>query len=89
MTISKNVEQDVLRVFRKGIPSIHFSDGTEKEFIDWTSQGADIYRDLLHLPPKMFRGATLIDFGAGTGENTIHFANRGVRALWSKSTTMP
>lgn len=74
---TKKVEKDVLSVFKKEIPSIHFSDKAEKDYHEWTSQAAYIYRDLLHIPPKLFSGASVIDFGAGTGENTIPLANWG------------
>ena len=36
-----------------------------------------MYRDLFKFPPKMFAGASLIDFGAGTGENTVTLARWG------------
>src|SRR3989338_6143145 len=77
MSNLKGIETEVLRVFREEIPSIHFSDKTASEYANWTSDTATIYRELFHLPPELFEGKTLIDFGAGTGENTVHFAGWG------------
>jgi SAM-dependent methyltransferase len=76
-TPTESVERVVLRVFKREIPSIHFSDKSDAAYAEWTEDAAYAYRDLLHVPPEMFRGASLIDFGAGTGENTVHFANWG------------
>ena len=36
-----------------------------------------MYRQLINFPPEMFAGKRLIDFGAGTGENTVYLANWG------------
>ena len=38
-----------------------------------------MYRRLFKFPPQMFAGASLIDFGAGTGENTVYLARWGAR----------
>src|SRR5262245_1326255 len=73
----KEVENQVLRVFKSEIPSIHFSDKGEADYKDWTADASTVYRELLHLPPELFQGKELIDFGAGTGEHTIQFANWG------------
>ena len=75
----KEVEQNVLNTFKKEIPSIHFSDKQERDYQLWIAKQPYIFRDLLHFPPKMFDGCSLIDFGAGTGENTIQFANWGAK----------
>jgi SAM-dependent methyltransferase len=75
----KKVEEAVIRTFKKEIPSVHFSDKTKAEYEEWISKLENLYHDLLHFPPKMFDGCSLIDFGAGTGENTIQFANWGAK----------
>ena len=75
----KEVEQSVLETFQAEIPSIYFSDKTEKEFEAYKENAAYLYRDLLKFPPAMFSGANLIDFGAGTGENTVYLANWGAK----------
>src|SRR5688572_11490963 len=73
----KKVEQSVLETFKAEIPSKYFSDKTEKEYEAYKANATYLYRDLLKFPPQMFRGQKLIDFGAGTGENTVYLANWG------------
>lgn len=76
---TKEVEQSVLETFQEEIPSIYFSDKTEKEYEDYKKNAEYLYRDLLKFPPAMFNGCNLIDFGAGTGENTVYLANWGAK----------
>jgi 2-polyprenyl-3-methyl-5-hydroxy-6-metoxy-1,4-benzoquinol methylase len=78
----KAVEQATLKTFKEEIPSIYFSDKTEADFKAYSDNAAYTYRDLLKFPPKMFDGASLIDFGAGTGENTISLA------IWGADCTL-
>ena len=73
----KQVEAATLKTFTEEIPSIYFSDKTEAEFETYSHNAEITYRDLLKFPPKMFQGADLIDFGAGTGENTVSLARWG------------
>ncbi|OGY90817.1 MAG: hypothetical protein A3H70_03740 [Candidatus Komeilibacteria bacterium RIFCSPLOWO2_02_FULL_48_11] len=75
----KEVELSVLATFKEEIPSIYFSDKSEKEYQEWKAKAAYLYRDLLKFPTSMFQGRTLIDCGAGTGENTVYLANWGAR----------
>ena len=75
--IIKKTEAETLATFQEEIPSIYFSHLGEKEYKRHTGNAEYVYRDLLKFPPKMFGGSELIDFGAGTGENTIYFANWG------------
>lgn len=76
---TKEVEDRVLETFKEEIPSLYFSDKSDKEYRAWTSKQSYLFHDLLHFPPKMFAGSSLIDFGAGTGESTIQFANWGAK----------
>ena len=73
----KKVEGETLKTFQEEIPSIYYSDKTEKDYAKFRDNAEYIYRDLFKFPPKMFEGAKLIDFGAGTGENTVYLANWG------------
>lgn len=73
----KQVERETLATFQEEIPSIYFSDKSEEAFNEYSSNAEYTYRDLFKFPPKMFAGADLIDFGAGTGENTISLARWG------------
>jgi 2-polyprenyl-3-methyl-5-hydroxy-6-metoxy-1,4-benzoquinol methylase len=78
----KQVEQATLKTFQEEIPSIYFSDKSENEFREYSANALYTYRDLFKFPPKMFADANLIDFGAGTGENTISLA------LWGANCTL-
>ena len=73
----KITEAETLATFQEEIPSIYFSHKEEQEYEKYTKKAEYIYRDHFKFPPKMFEGAHLIDFGAGTGENTIYLANWG------------
>ena len=73
----KKIEGETLGTFQEEIPSIYFSDKSEDDYVEYRTNLEHIYRDLFKFPPKMFDGARLIDFGAGTGENTVYLANWG------------
>lgn len=70
-------EASVLETFKQEIPSIYYSDKTEKEFLEYYKNAEFFYRSNLKFPPEMFKGKKLIDFGAGTGENTVYLAKWG------------
>ena len=74
--IKKN-EESVLETFQAEIPSIYYSDKSENEFKAFRANAEYVYRELFKFPPEMFSGKRLIDFGAGTGENTVYLANWG------------
>ena len=76
--IKKN-EKSVLATFQEEIPSIYYSDKTKKEFNEYKKNSEYVYRHLFKFPPKMFSNTELIDFGAGTGHNTISLANWGAK----------
>jgi len=73
----KKTEAETLATFQEELPSQYFSHKGEEEYRTYTTEAERIYRDLFKFPPQMFNGASLIDFGAGTGENTIYLANWG------------
>lgn len=75
----KTVEAETLATFQEEIPSIYFSHLNEEAYNSYVSNAEYVYRDQFKFPPKMFDGAELIDFGAGTGENTIYLANWGAK----------
>ncbi|RJR32853.1 MAG: class I SAM-dependent methyltransferase [Desulfobacteraceae bacterium] len=77
--IVKKTEAETLATFQQEIPSQYFSHMGDPEYKRHVENAEYLYRDLLKFPPKMFDSASLIDFGAGTGENTIYFANWGAR----------
>ena len=73
----KENEESVLKTFQAEIPSVYYSDKSEEDFLDYRSNAEFMYRNLFKFPPEMFAGKKLIDFGAGTGENTAYLANWG------------
>lgn len=73
----KKTEAETLATFQEEIPSIYFSHLSEEDYKRYIMNAEYVYRDCFKFPPKMFDGAELIDFGAGTGENTIYLANWG------------
>ena len=82
MPIKKKIlktEKATLKTFQTHIPSIYFSNKSKSQYQKYIKNAEYIYRDLFNFPPKMFQGCELIDFGAGTGENTIYLANWGAR----------
>ena len=75
----KKVEGETLKTFQEELPSQYFSHKSETEYWDYVGNAEFMYRELFKFPPQMFRGAELIDFGAGTGENTVYLANWGAK----------
>ncbi len=73
----KKTEAETLATFQEEIPSQYFSHLNENEFNRYTTAAEAFYRNLFKFPKEMFYGKELIDFGAGTGENTIYLANWG------------
>lgn len=78
----KATEDETLRTFQEELPSVYFSDKSEQEFRAYAARAEHTYRSLFKFPPRMFAGADLIDFGAGTGENTV------AMALWGANCTL-
>lgn len=75
----KKTEGETLATFQEEIPSMYFSHLNEEAYKKYVENAEYVYRDHFKFPPKMFDGAELIDFGAGTGENTIYLANWGAK----------
>ena len=73
----KKVESETLKTFQEEIPSMYFSHLGEEAFNKHIDNAEYVYRYHFKFPPKMFEGADLIDFGAGTGENTVYLARWG------------
>ena len=75
----KATEQETLKTFQEEIPSQYFSHLDKMEFSRYSKRAEIFYRDLFKFPKEMFKGKSLIDFGAGTGENTIYLSNWGAK----------
>ena len=79
LSIIKKTEQETLKTFKQEIPSIDFPHLDDQSFKDFANNFEKTYRDYFKFPPKMFLNTNLIDFGAGTGHNTICLANWGAK----------
>ena len=75
----KKTELETLQTFKKEIPSIDFSHLDDQSYKNFVNEYEKTYRDYFKFPPKMFLNTNLIDFGAGTGHNTICLANWGAK----------
>ncbi|OGF64191.1 hypothetical protein A2661_00400 [Candidatus Giovannonibacteria bacterium RIFCSPHIGHO2_01_FULL_45_24] len=75
----KKTESETLKTFQEEIPSQYFSHKNKAAYRDYVRNAEFVYRELFKFPPQMFRGAELIDFGAGTGENTVYLASWGAK----------
>ena len=77
--IIKKTEKETLNTFKTEVPSIDFHHKDEKSFNEFSKITEKTYRECFKFPPKMFSNTELIDFGAGTGHNTISLANWGAK----------
>ena len=77
--IVKKTELETLATFKKEVPSIDFHHKDDESFEKIIKITEKTYRECFKFPPKMFSNTELIDFGAGTGHNTICLANWGAK----------
>ena len=75
----KKIESETLQTFKKEIPSMNFNHLDDQDYRNYVKDFERNYRECHKFPPKMFSNTNLIDFGAGTGHNTIYFANWGAK----------
>ena len=75
----ETVEKDVLSVYQAENPSNYRLDRDEVEFARHEARLGRRLRDNLKFPTRMFRGASLLDVGAGTGERTVFYSRWGAR----------
>ena len=73
----KLVEKTVLNTFQEEIPSIYFSDKDKSEYSKFKDNAEYVYRELFNFPKEMFKDKKLLDFGGGTGEQTVYLTNWG------------
>ena len=71
------IEKNVLKVYEKNNPSIHFVLEDIKKFRQRKSNLENLIFSNLKFPKKMFAQSDLIDFGAGTGDTSISYNNWG------------
>lgn len=76
----KKTEKETLETFKKHRPSEYFSNAKSIDgFKDHNQRVENLYRFGLTIPPEFFKGRTLIDLGAGTGEHTVSLARWGAK----------
>lgn len=75
----RGTEAAVLANYRKENPSTHFLVESEEAFAVRRTGREALFRDNLKLPLRMFDGASLLDLGAGTGENAVYYGVWGAR----------
>lgn len=74
----RRVESETLSTFKKHRPSEYFSHlGDDDSFQAHHNRVELLYRYGLTFPPEYFAGRSVIDLGAGTGENTVSLAKWG------------
>ena len=69
-------EKKVLKDFKDQNPSQYFSN-QKKLYSRYKKNFEYNYTYLFKLPLKLFKNSDLIDFGAGTGDNTLFLAENG------------
>jgi len=73
------VEKIVLKTFQEEIPSVYYSDKSRSEYKKFADNAEYIYRDLFNFPKEMFANKKMLDFGGGTGEQTVYLTNWGAQ----------
>ena len=72
----KNITEQVNEVYNEENPSTYFSN--DKDLIDFVSASKEFLLKL-KLPPKIFQNSNLIDFGCGTGQNSLVYDHLGAK----------
>lgn len=75
----KKIEKSVLKTFQTEIPSIYFSDKSFAFYRKFEKNFEYTYRNLLNFPKEMFFNKKILDFGGGTGENSVFFLKWGAK----------
>ena len=76
----EKTESETLKTFQRENPSQYFSHSKKRSvYLNYSKMMEKIYTDDFKLPKKVFYNSEIIDFGAGTGDNTLHFANWGAK----------
>ena len=74
MKLNLKMIKSLAEVYDKSNPSTYFINN--KKFKQHNDSRKKLLLDL-KLPPKLFKNSTLIDFGSGSGQNTIVYDNLG------------
>lgn len=78
----RTTEQQVLDVYLNENPSTYKIEDSEEEFRKNDTFNSRLYGSSLKLLPQVFRDATLLEFGSGTGERSLSFLNWGARCTF-------
>ena len=78
----KETEEKTLKVYLEENPSTHDIEESREVFQQWEARKTSFFRDKLRFPPKMFADTSLLDLGAGTGDNSVFFG------LWGATCTL-
>lgn len=62
---------------QSGILPTHAGFRSEADLSRYSAQRSDFFTDKLYLPPQIFRGARMVEFGPDSGENSLVFAGWG------------
>ena len=82
MIKNKNIQETeklTLKTFKKEVPSNYYPSNDKKGFEDYVKNMWNTFMYKYKFPPKMFKDAEVIDFGAGTGHRAINFASWGAK----------
>ena len=84
----REVESAVLKVYRTTNPSTYEIEKSKQEFDHVTSFMENLLFNKLKFPSKMFKDASLLDFGTGTGENSLHYLINGAQCTFVEINTL-
>lgn len=70
-------EKAVLNTYQKVSPSTYYIEKCKEEFKSNQAFMETLFTYRLNFPPKMFKNATLLEFGPGTGERSLFFLKWG------------
>jgi SAM-dependent methyltransferase len=76
-TEQNRTEQEVLKIYQKVNPSTYPIEKDKDVFKQRMDFMKNLFLYRLSFPPKMFKNTTLLEFGTGTGENSLFYLLAG------------
>ena len=77
MSEQNRTEQEVLKIYQKVNPSTYPIEKDKDVFKQRMDFMKNLFLYRLSFPPKMFKNTTLLEFGTGTGENSLFYLLAG------------
>ena len=77
----EKTEKQVLEVYKKVNPSARFIESDQSLFDDMKRTREGLFFHRLKLPRKLFKDATLLSLGSGTGEYETFYARWGCKEI--------